>query len=209
MCLARTFLNNTAHGARDAYHHMADPQDITNLLHSAAGGDEAASARLFESVYEHLRRLALSNRKRWVGNDTMGTTALVNEAYLKLAGDQDYKSRAHFFATASKAMRQILVSYARAQHAEKRGGPAPLITLDDDAGPVAAVPEMLLDMERVMLELEADDPRRVRIVECRLFGGMSVEDTAAACDVSTATVKREWRVARAWLAQRMVAYEGN
>lgn len=186
---------------------------ITELLTAVADGDVHAQGPLFEQIYEHLRVLAASQRRRWVGNETVGTTALVSEAYLKLVGGSvhdHYVSRAHFFATASKAMRQILVSYAEQQRAEKRGGNQVRVTLDDASTPKTAVSlDGLLDVARAIEVLEQQDPRRGRIVECRLFGGMTIEETAEACQVSETTVKREWRVAKAWLTQVLEESGGN
>lgn len=181
----------------------ADKAVITQLLSAAAEGDAVANEQLYNSVYDRLRALAGAQRRRWHGNETLGTTALVSEAYVKLAGRQAYVNRVHFYATASKAMRQILVSYAQAQDAIKRGGDRLRVDFEELNLSVHTEPEEMLDVDRVIRELEAVDPRRGRIVECRLFGGMTVEETAAACDISTATVKREWRLASAWLTKTL------
>ncbi|MFK7913698.1 MAG: ECF-type sigma factor [Pseudomonadales bacterium] len=174
---------------------------ITQWLAAVEGGDASAKEALFRAVYDHLRLLAHAQRRRWNGNNTMGTTALINEAYLKLATPRGFDTRAHFFATASKAMRQILVSYAEKQNAERRGGEKLHLSIDDVSLSSGRSADELLDIERLLLQLEADDPRRGMIVECRLFGGMTIAETAAALGVSPATVKREWRLCTAWLTQ--------
>ena len=135
----------------------------------------------------------------------MGTTALINETFIKLAVPRDFDSRAHFFATASKAMRQVLVTYAERQNAASRGGDRLRITLSEADLSTEMTAAQVLDLERAVAELEAADARRGRIVECRFFGGMTVEETAAALGVSAATVKREWRVASAWLTRALSA----
>ena len=180
---------------------MSDPS-ITQLLGKAGSGDPAAGDELYRFVYAHLRKLAHSQRRNWVGNETMGTTALVNELYLKLSGPSDFKNRAHFFATASRAMRHILINYAKQQGCAKRGADQVRIPLDDiEIGTDMNVLE-ILRLEEAITALEAEHPRRARILEARLFGGLNVEETAAALQVSTATVKRDWRLVRTWLAQR-------
>lgn len=188
----------------------ADTPSITALLESARSGDPAAAQRLYTLAYDELHRLARSHRRRWSGDDTMGTTALLHEAYLKLAGGSaaGFENRRHFFATASMAMRQVLVNYAEHRRAARSGGGAPHVPLDDDlADALVADPAIdeLLDLDRALRALEAESPRRARILECRVFGGLSVEETAAALDISPATVKREWQLAGALLARRLDA----
>ncbi|MEM0963022.1 MAG: ECF-type sigma factor, partial [Bacteroidota bacterium] len=177
-----------------------DP-DVDALLDAIRRGEADASA-LYRQLYEELRGLARAQRARWHGNWTMNTTALVHEAYEKLIGKRDFESQAHVLATASRAMRQVLVSYAEAKSAQKRGGGQAALPLneevagelltDDQADDVIALNDAL---ERLA---EADE-RAARIVECRYFGGLSVEETAEALDVSESTVTRGWRAARAWL----------
>ncbi|MEM7612962.1 MAG: ECF-type sigma factor [Pseudomonadota bacterium] len=175
---------------------------ITELLGDASAGDGVAREQLYRLVYAHLRKLAHSQRSKWVGNETMGTTALVNELYIKLSGSASFESRAHFFATASRALRQILVNYAEQQNRQKRGADQVRISFDDiEIGTEINVYE-LLALDEAIRELESDYPRRARVLEARLFGGLSVEETAAALGISTATVKRDWRLVRAWLAQQ-------
>lgn len=174
---------------------------ITRLLSEARGGDSAATEALYKAVYSELKVLAKSNRRRWRGNDTMNTTALIHEVFIKLAGGNaiDFSNRTHFYATASKAMRQVLVSYAERQRAAKRGGQALHVTLDEATFAAQATADELLHIHQLLTELEQEHPRRSRVVECRVFGGMSVEEVAEVLSVSTPTVKRDWRLATAWL----------
>ena len=184
---------------------MGGVGNITQLLQEASGGNRRASDALFESVYQELRTIARAQRRRWSGNDTLNTTALINEAYLRLAGSAlaDYTNRSHFFATASRAMRQVLINYAEKFAAAKRGGNAMQVTLsaiplqDDDTI------EELLHIDSLLNQLEASNPRQCRIFECRVFGGMTIDETASAVDVSAATVKRDWSVVSAWMFSRL------
>lgn len=188
-----------------------DEAPITRLLEAARGGDADATETLFTAVYAELKVLARSNRRRWQGNPTMNTTALINEVFIKLAGAEavDFSNRTHFYATASKAMRQVLVNYAGRQRALKRGGDAMRVTLDESVFSTEASADELLHVHQVLTELEQEHPRRSRIVECRVFGGMSVEEVADALGISTATVKREWRVATAWLFDALQRTTGD
>lgn len=174
---------------------------ITLLLEAARGGDARATDRLFSLVYAELKVIARSQRRRWVGNHTINTTALIHEAFIKLAANAtpDFANRTHFYATAAKAMRQILVNYAEQQRAAKRGGDAVQVSLEDAELVTDATADELLDIEKLLTRLEKENPRRCQIVECRLFGGMSVEETAEALGISASTVKREWQVASAVL----------
>jgi RNA polymerase sigma factor (TIGR02999 family) len=182
---------------------MSD-DSITAMLGKARAGEAAAADRLFDAVYAELKRLARSHRRRWHGNDTLNTTALIHEAYIKLAGEAaGFANRTHFFATASKAMRQVLINYAERSTAAKRGGDARIIPLNDAALVAAASADELLSLNELLSQLEADDPRRCRIVECRVFGGMTIDEVAEALGISPATVKREWRIATARLYQQL------
>ena len=182
-------------------------EPITRLLDAARRGDNGATNALFTAVYKELQALAQSQRRRWCGNHTMNTTALVHEAFLKLAGStsSEFANRAHFFATASKAMRQILVNYAQAQGAEKRGGDAVRIPLEEATVESQMSADEMLDLHRVLTKLEARNARRGRIAECRMFGGMTVEEIAEALEISTATVKREWQIAAAQIYAELSA----
>ena len=164
-------------------------------------------AELLPAVYEELRRLASSYLRRERDAQSMQPTALVHEVYLRLLHDKPmlFQNRAHFCAIAATSMRRILVERARARHALKRGGVAPKVTLDEalagDHAGAQSVDVMALD--QALERLEAIDPERARIVELRYFGGLSVEETAAELEISPATVKRHWSVARAWLAREL------
>lgn len=178
---------------------------ITLLLDAARDGDAAATESLFNAVYAELKILARSNRRRWRGNQTMNTTALIHEVFIRLAGQEnaDFANRTHFYATASKAMRQILVNYAERQKAEKRGGDAMMVTLDETVFATQATAEELLTIHQLLTELETHNPRRSEIIECRVFGGMTIDEVAEALSISPATVKREWRVGTAYLYKEL------
>jgi RNA polymerase sigma factor (TIGR02999 family) len=185
-----------------------DPPDITRLLHLWQGGSPEALERLLPMVYDELHALASRYMSRERDGHTLQPTALVNEAYLRLAGQRgvSLQDRAHFFAIAARIMRRILVDRARHARREKRGGGAPMLALDDagtpapDAGPE---PVDAFALDRALSRLEAFDERRARIVELRFFGGLTIEETAQVLDVSTGTVKRDWVVARAWLYREL------
>jgi RNA polymerase sigma factor (TIGR02999 family) len=180
-------------------------EPITLLLDAARQGDTVATDALFRAVYTELQTLAKSHRRRWRGNQTMNTTAIIHEVFLKFAGQQatNFANRTHFFATASQAMRQVLVNYAEQQSAKKRGGDALYVTLDDATLASQVSADELLDLNRLMSRLEDDNPRRCRIVECRVFGGMTIDEVAEALAISPATVKREWQLATAKLFRDM------
>lgn len=184
---------------------MKEPRGITQLLKLASAGDKCASDSLFDSVYKELRVIARAHRRRWHGNNTMNTTALIHEAYLKLAAGNiaDYRGRSHFFATASKAMRQILVNYAERVSTAKRGGAALRVTLSGHMPVTDDTLDDLLVMNDVLNRLEQTNTRHCRLFECRVFGGMTIEETAAALDVSPATVKRDWTLLSAWVYREM------
>lgn len=178
-----------------------NPQDITGYLEAWRNGDQAAFDRLLELVHAELRRLARLQMRRERPGHTLDPTALVNEAYMRLAGRADvpWRDRAHFFAVCAQVMRHVLVDHARARGREKRGGDAVRIPLE---GPALLTPnraEELVALDAALQDLEAVDPRKGRIVELRYFAGLSVEETAEVLGVSPATVGREWRQARAWL----------
>jgi RNA polymerase sigma factor (TIGR02999 family) len=178
-----------------------DPGEITRLLKSIGEGDRDALNRLFPVVYAELRAAAHRQLAHIRPGDTLQTTALVHEAYLKLLGTARpvWHDRRHFFAVASRAMRQIVVDYARTQMAQKRGGGAIALTLDEQQLPVADRAHELVRLDGALTELESLSERPARVVELRFFGGLSVEETASAMDISERTVKREWQKARAFL----------
>ena len=179
-----------------------DASEVTRLLGALNAGEGDALDRLFPLVYAELRRLAEQIRQG-PSMQTMNTTALVHEAYLRLAdGDlADFEGRSHFLGVAAKAMRHVLVDHARRRSAQKRGGGLARVDLTDAArlasGP--AHDHAVLALDAALDQLAALDGRKARVVECRFFGDMSVEETAAALGVSTPTVKRDWRMAQAWL----------
>jgi RNA polymerase sigma factor (TIGR02999 family) len=184
---------------------------VTNLLRELQGGNTAALSGLFPLIYAELRVLAHRQRQRWHGDLTLNTTALVHEAYLKLVDQKRLapESRTHFLSVASKAMRHILCNYARDRLRKKRGGDLRRLSLTD----IETIPEPIvlsaeqaettLAVDRALRHLEKADKRLSEIVECRFFGSMSIEDTAAALGLSPATVKRRWTLARAWLFREM------
>ena len=179
-------------------------QNVTNLLVEWRRGDQAALDRLIPIVYGDMRRVA-SARLRGEGSQTLHTTALVHEVYLRLV-DLDrmtVQNRTHFFALAARLMREILVDHARRRHALKRGGDVTVLGLDGvEAGAENKVVEVLA-LNEALTELAALDERAGRVVELRFFAGLSIAETADALDVSPATVERDWTVAKAWLLQRL------
>jgi RNA polymerase sigma factor (TIGR02999 family) len=179
-------------------------EDITGILSAWSKGDPGAVDRLFPLIYEELRSLARHRAGRGRG-DTLNTTALVHEAYLRLVDRSraTYESRAHFFAVAAKVMRRLVVDHARHAGARKRGGDVARVTLDDAvlAAPGATVD--LLALDQALERLEGVDPRLGRLVELRYFAGLTLEETAEALAVSAATVKRDWFKARAFLLHEM------
>lgn len=179
--------------------------DVTELLHAHGRGDPAAFDRVVPLLYQDLRRAARLQLRRLRVGDTLDTTGLVHEAYLRLV-DQTratYQDRGHFLAASAMAMRHILIDHARSRQREKRGGGRPPETLDDRALSVSADADRLLDIDRALEKLAAVDPRLVRTVECRFFAGLSEEETAAALGVSLRTAQRDWLKARAWLRQAL------
>jgi len=176
------------------------------LLRSIQEGDESASAQLFDTLYDELHRLARRVR-HGRASETMSTTALVHEAYIKLVSAESLEpeSGLHFFRIAARAMRQILVDAARRKLAGKREGDLFPVTFDDalHRGPVPAA--KLLSLNLAIDRLAAVDPRASQVVECRYFAGLTIEETASALDVSSRTVKRDWRVARAFLTADLAA----
>ncbi len=177
------------------------PQEVTQLLVAWSDGDRAALEKLMPLVYDELRRLARRYMNREPAGHTLQTTALVNEAYLRLIEQKEVKwqNRAHFFAISAQLMRRILVSMARARQADKRGGEARQVSLDEAMVFSEERAAELVALDDAMNELAALDPRRSRVVELRYFGGLSVEETAEVLKVSPDTVMREWKRAKAWL----------
>ena len=178
---------------------------ITFLLHEWGNGDRAALDKLVPVVYRELRRLARHYMNNERPDHTLQTTALVSEAYLRLVHYQkmQWQNRAHFLAVAAQAMRRILVDQARAHQYAKRGGGAQTLSLEDAPILCAEPAPDILALDEALLELESMDARKCRIVEFKFLGGLSTEETAAVLAISTATVEREWRAAKAWLYRAM------
>jgi len=179
----------------------SSPDDITGLLMAWGGGDKAALDRLMPLVYQELRRLARRQMRREREGDTLQTTALVNEAYLRLV---DYervqaRDRSHFLAIAAQAMRRILIERARSRRSDKRGSNPQKISLDDVTEVADARAADLLALDEALQTLSTIDPRKAQLVELRYFGGLTIEETANVLGVSTPTVERDWRTARIWL----------
>lgn len=183
---------------------MDREQDVTALLRAAGSGDQKAFDRLYVLAYEELRRLA-HNVRLGRGAETINTTALVHEAYLKLAASRKpaWVDRVHFLRIAARAMRQVLIDAAQRRTAQKRGGRAVPIQFDERVHSSLVDPESLLALNDALKQLEAVDERQAQVVECRFFAGLTIEETALALGVSDSSVKRDWRTARAWLGHAL------
>jgi len=184
---------------------MSAQGEITQLLADWSEGDEAAFKRLLPLVYNELHKLANFYMRRERQDHTLQTTALVHEAYLRLVGQQNvqWQTRAHFFAVAARAMRNILVDHARSRGRAKRGDGKPGLPLGDVAVMSDERADELVAVNTALDSLTAVDPRKGRVFELRYFGGMSVDEAAEALRVSPATVTRDWRMARAWLRREL------
>ncbi|MEQ8363935.1 MAG: ECF-type sigma factor [Cyclobacteriaceae bacterium] len=165
--------------------------------------DQEAYAHIFPLIYKQLQVIARSIRFNFIGIETFNTTAIVHEAYIKLASkNTPWESRSHFYSVAAKAMRQVLLNAARSKGSEKRGGATSVVSIDDLEDNVILSPsasEKLIDFDKLLVSLEEKDLLYGRIVECRFFAGLSIEETADALHISPATVKRKWQLARDWL----------
>jgi RNA polymerase sigma factor (TIGR02999 family) len=184
---------------------MSSSVNLTAVLQAVRSGDRDAVDHLFHAVYAELQRIAHGQRLRLKGNETLNTTALVHEAYLKLVKQQEvqWQDRAHFYAVAATAMRHILVNYAERRMAAKRGGDIPHVPLDE-ANPVPEEgAEELLALHEALEGLGKMDERQSRVVECRFFAGLGIRETAEALGVSEATVERDWALASAWLRRSL------
>jgi RNA polymerase sigma factor (TIGR02999 family) len=188
---------------------MEHQHQVTQLLSDIGSGNREALEELLPIVYDELRKLAQHHLRAERTDHTLNATALVHEAYLKLVDQQmPWQDRSHFFAVASMAMRRILVNYARMKHRDKRGGDAPKISLDaaaeqgleamseERAGEIVALDEALARFAEI-------NGRAAQVVECRYFGGLSIEETAEALGIAPMTVKRDWTVAKAWLKREL------
>lgn len=185
---------------------MPDIEEATSLLSELSTGDGSAADRLFPIVYDELRALAAAYLRRERPNHTLQPTALVHEAYLRLINEKpiDWRGKSHFFAIAARCIRQILLNHARDRRAVKRGGGvSPYTLLEEDAPDDERSAIDLLDLDEALIELTERHERQAVVVELRYFGGLSIEQTAIALDVSVGTVKGDWRFARAWLKERL------
>jgi RNA polymerase sigma factor (TIGR02999 family) len=193
---------------------MEDGPEVTvgRLLDDLRAGDRSALDELYAIVYGELRVLAHRQRRRWNASGMLNTTALVHEAYLKLVRQRriHFETRAHFFAVAATAIRHIVSNYARDRQARKRGGGVRIVSLSETGTrPDGELPvsdehvELLVAIDEALERLERVSPRQRGVVECRFFGGMSVEETAAAVGISPRTVKRDWMLAQAWLQREL------
>jgi RNA polymerase sigma factor (TIGR02999 family) len=184
---------------------MSEHIDVTQVLSEMAGGDPEAIDRLLPVVYENLRDLARRELRRERDDHTLSATAMVHEAYLRLVqlDSVSWEGRAHFFGAAAVAMRRILISYARSRNAQKRGGGAAHVPLDDVIVAARERPADVLALDEALERLKELDERQASVVECRFFAGMSLDETAAALGISNATVRRDWALARAWLNREL------
>ena len=193
----------TEHRARDRNRDRSSR--VTRLLRRWSAGDEQAMNAVYPLVYEDLRALAAAYLARERGDHTLQPTALVHEAYLRLAASDelDLQGRTHFFAIAARALRRILVDHARKQVADRRVGAHRKEPLRDDLVAAPRRPYDVLDVHRVLEHLESRHPRIARLVELRFFGGLSEAEAAEVLDVSRSTLTRDWRFARLWLKDRL------
>jgi RNA polymerase sigma factor (TIGR02999 family) len=184
---------------------MPSDSTVTQWLTEWRRGDQEAGNHLFAATYQELRRLAGWHLQKESQDHTIQATALVNELYLKLFGGApvDWQDRTHFFAVAAQQIRRLLIDYARARDADKRGGSRTRLSLTDVDGVAAPSDEDLLDLDHALKRLEALDPRAARAVELRYFGGLTEKEAAEVIGVSMATLKRDWEFARAWLIRQL------
>ncbi len=183
---------------------MNESGDVTGLLHAWRNGDEAALDRLAPYVYQELRRLARKYMSAEPAQHTLQATALVNEAYIRLAGgDIDYQNRKHFYVVAARMMRRVLVDHARAKGRKKRGDGVSSVTLNEDVAADAGADVPILALDQALDELAGSDPRMADAVELIFFGGLTVDDAAEVLNVSTTTVYEDLRFARAWIKKSM------
>ena len=189
---------------------MNSQRHVSRLVAQSAAGDAAAAAELFPIVYEELRRLAASALRRERTDHTLQPTALVHEAFLRLAETPgaSWENRAHFVAIAARVMRRVLVDHARGRNALKRGNGEIRVPIDDVDVPAVGQDVDLVALDDALARLALLDERQARIVELRFFGGLSVPETAALIGASERTVKRDWQVARAWLTRELSSSAG-
>lgn len=190
---------------------MTASNDITGLLHAHAAGDADALDLLLPQVYDELRRIAGARLRRERADHTLHATEIVHEAFMKLMPLEriDWRDRAHFFAIASRAMRNVLVDHATRRGTAKRGGGRAAVPLEEIPAAAGRPLEELIALSRALDELERIDERQARVVECRFFGGLEIDETAEALGISPATVSRDWSFARAWLHRAIEAGAGT
>ena len=198
---------------------MSGNQEITTLIDRTRGGDGVAFSRLVEQIYDELRAIARGHRRRLGASDTINTTAVVHEAYEKMAGAvgrarvTQFVDRGHFYRVASRVMRDIIVDYARGQSAEKRGGPGKPVSLQEvDSTPISAHTldaAEVLSVHALLEQLETMDEEAARVTELRYFAGLTTDQAAEALGISPATVKRRWTIARAWLYHKLTDDSGK
>jgi RNA polymerase sigma factor (TIGR02999 family) len=177
--------------------------DVTRILSAIEQGDPHAAEQLLPLVYDELRKLAAAKLAQEKPGQTLQPTALVHEAYVRLVGDQHFDNRGHFFAAAAEAMRRIVVETARRKKRAKHGGGRERVEVELDDLPTRLPPEDLLALDEVLERLEHLDPVKARLVNLRYFAGMTIEQAAAALNISRVTAHRYWTFARAWLHQQM------
>lgn len=174
--------------------------EVTRVLNAMAAGDESGSEQLLSSIYEELRRMAAGKMAGERSGHTLQATALVNEAYLRLAGGEgSWENRRHFFGAASEAMRRILVENARRRATEKRGGGPHLTILNEEVHGQASGDDKLLQVHEVLDALEAEDPLKARIVKLRFFAGLGHDEIATLLELNEKTIRRHWELAKVWL----------
>jgi len=184
---------------------QGEPQEVTRLLLAWNEGDEGALEKLVPQVYQELRRLAKRQMRREHPDHTLQTTALINEAYLRLVDlrNVQWQNRAHFFALCARLMRRILVDFARSRHYAKRGGGAQPVSLDESLVVSPAHSTDFVAVDDALKALTKVDARKAQVVELRFFGGLTVEEAAEALKVSSETIQRDWKLAKAWLLREL------
>lgn len=184
---------------------MGSSPDVTQHLLDWSAGEEGALDRLMPAVYDELYRIGQRYMRRENAGHTLQATALIHEAYLQLINQRrvQWQDRSHFFAVAATVMRRVLLHHAERKHAAKRGGPGPAVTLEGEVLGSSQPPIDLLALDEAVTELQRQDPRAGRVVELKLFAGLRVKEIAAVLEVSERTVKRDWRLGRAWLQRQL------
>jgi RNA polymerase sigma factor (TIGR02999 family) len=189
----------------------ASSEEVTQLLVAWSNGNKAALDQLMPLVYRELHRLARRRLGRENAGHTLQTTALVNEAYLRLVGQKEsqWQNRAHFFAIAAQMMRRILVDYARSRHYAKRGGGAPKVSFDEIMAVSGGRAADVVALDEALTTLGELDQRKSKMVELRFFGGLSIEETAEVLGVSPGTIRRDWTLTKAWLQREINSTRGR